>query len=118
VLWLTFHSETVARGARAERFLHSHWLDVCLAAIHCAESDVVDTFKSYLVRCVWFHVAFALCFALPLYAHLAWLLVWVSCLPCRNWCNFMIIIGGDGTAANLAWIQALVLLMLKVLLIC
>jgi hypothetical protein len=26
-----------------------------------------------------------------LYAHLAWLVAWLSCLPCRNWSNIIII---------------------------
>jgi hypothetical protein len=62
-----------------------------LTAIPCAEGVVVDTFERYLVRYVWFHVAFTLCSALLLYAHLAWLVAWLSCLPCRDWCDIIII---------------------------
>jgi hypothetical protein len=39
---------------------------------------------------VWLHVAFALCFALLQFAHLAWFVAWLSCFPCRNWCNVII----------------------------
>jgi hypothetical protein len=39
---------------------------------------------------VWLHVAFALCVALLQFAHLAWFVVWLSCIPCRNWCNVII----------------------------
>jgi hypothetical protein len=62
------------------------------AWLHCAEGGGVDTFYTFLVHYVWFHIAFALCFALLLDAHLAWLVAWLSCLPCRNWWNIIIII--------------------------
>jgi hypothetical protein len=32
------------------------------------------------------------CFALLVSAHLTWLVAWLSCLPCRTWCNIIIII--------------------------
>jgi hypothetical protein len=40
---------------------------------------------------VWPRYAF--CFALPcVLIHLTWLVAWLSCLPCRIWCNIIIII--------------------------
>jgi hypothetical protein len=45
-----------------------------------------------MVRYVWFHIAFALCFALRVFAHLAWWMARLSGLPCRTWCNIIIII--------------------------
>jgi hypothetical protein len=58
----------------------------------CEKGDVVNPVENYLVRSFWFHVALTLGFALLLHAHLVWLVAWLSCLPCRNWCNIIIII--------------------------
>jgi hypothetical protein len=50
-------------------------------------------FRGIWFRFVWPRYAF--CFALPCLArfvHLTWLVVWLSCLPCRIWCKIIIII--------------------------
>jgi hypothetical protein len=61
----------------------------CFASNLCAEGVVVDTFESYMVRFVWPHYAFVLCLDLLNFAHLAWLVAWISCVRCRKWCMVM-----------------------------
>jgi hypothetical protein len=56
---------------------HVGCLSACFASSHC---ELFLGTKCLVSRCL------ALCFALLLYAHLTWLLAWLSCLPCRNWC--------------------------------
>jgi hypothetical protein len=36
-------------------------------------------------------ICLLLCFDLLVAAHLTWLVAWLSCLPCRTWCNIIII---------------------------
>jgi hypothetical protein len=59
--------------------------------LYIVRKAMLSTHCEHWVRYARFHVAFALCFALLLYAHLTWLVAWLSCLPCRNWCNIIII---------------------------
>jgi hypothetical protein len=46
---------------------------VWLVAIHCVESDVVDMFEGYKVRCAWFQVVFAILVAPFWQAKASWL---------------------------------------------
>jgi hypothetical protein len=49
------------------------------------------TSESYMVSLCLALLCLLLGPALLAFAHLAWLVAWLSCLPCRNWCNIIII---------------------------
>jgi hypothetical protein len=68
-------------------------------------SSVAQDAKSRLPDGTWLNVihhgmslintCLLLCPALLVFAQLAWLMAWLSCLPCRNWCYIIIIIIAD-----------------------
>jgi hypothetical protein len=49
-------------------------------------------------------ICLLLCFDLLVSAHLTWLVAWLSCLPCRTWCNIIII---NARIAVFSWSSAL-----------
>jgi hypothetical protein len=46
----------------------------------------------YMVSLCLASICLRLCSDLLVFAHLMWLVAWLSCLPCHTWCNIIIII--------------------------
>jgi hypothetical protein len=69
---------------------NEHWWGafsvLCLAGV-VLHWHMIDR---YMVSLCLASICFLLCFALLVSATLTWLVAWLSCLPCRTWCNIII----------------------------